>query len=72
MQSGSPENDAFTLSATLPTISVEINNYGALKHTSYQSEKPPAEIIIVKRFIQGRNNVTRVRVEPKIMRSGSS
>ena len=24
-----------------------------------------AEIIIVKRLIQGRNNVTRVRVEPK-------
>ena len=24
-----------------------------------------SEIIIVKRFIQGRNNVTRVRVEPR-------
>ena len=24
-----------------------------------------AEVIIVKRFIQGRNNVTRVRVEPR-------
>ena len=31
-----------------------------------------AEVIIIKRLIQGRNNVTRVRVEPMIMRSGSS
>ena len=31
-----------------------------------------AEIIIVKRLIQGRNNVTRVRVELMIMRSESS
>ena len=26
----------------------------------------PAEIIIVKRLIQGRNNETRVRVEPRL------
>ena len=25
----------------------------------------PAEVIIVKRLIQGRNNVTRVRIQPK-------
>ena len=31
-----------------------------------------AEIIIVKRLIQGRNNVTRVRVELMILRSESS
>ena len=31
-----------------------------------------AEIIIVKRLIQGRNNVTRVRVEVMILRSESS
>ena len=31
-----------------------------------------AEIIIVKRLIQGRNNVTRVQVELMIMRSESS
>ena len=28
------------------------------------------EIIIVKRFIQGRNNVTRVRVEPRSFDQG--
>ena len=26
----------------------------------------PAEVIIVKRLIQGRNNVTRVRIQPKL------
>ena len=31
-----------------------------------------AEIIVVKRLIQGRNNVTRVRVELMILRSESS
>ena len=30
-----------------------------------------AEIIIVKRLIQGRNNVTRVRVEPRSFDQGS-
>ena len=29
-----------------------------------------AEIIIVKRLIQGRNNVTRVRVEPRLFNQG--
>ena len=29
-----------------------------------------AEIIIVKRLIQGRNNVTRVRVEPRSFNQG--
>ena len=32
--------------------------------------KPPSEIIIVKRLIQGRNNVARVRVEPRPFNQG--
>ena len=31
-----------------------------------------AEIIIIKRLIQGRNNVTWEQIEPMIMRLGSS
>ena len=39
---------------------------------SFFIRRHQAEIIIVKRLIQGRNNATRVRVQPKIMQSGSS
>ena len=38
-------------------------NSGPLNLLLVQSHQ--AEIIIVKRLIQGRNNVTRVRVEPR-------
>ena len=37
-----------------------------------KTERRYTEIIIVKRLIQGRNNVTTVRVEPMFMRPGSS
>ena len=33
-------------------------------------EATKAEILIVKRLIQGRNNVTRVRVEPRLFDQG--
>ena len=53
-----------------PSFPVDVLSSSHVNLLLVQSHQ--AEIIIVKRLIQGRNNVTRVRVELMILRSESS